>query len=130
MEEKERSPIIIEDDALRDGFTQLPNAILRHPAITAGAKLAYSVLMSYAWTDDKCFPGQTRLAHDLACGERSVRTYLQQLEDAGLIAVQQRGQGKTNVYIIRRIRPANIADLDRQEPTLLNRQILPHKNTQ
>jgi hypothetical protein len=129
MDDGERSPIIVEDEALQDGFTQIPNAILRHPKITPGAKVAYGVLLSYAWQDDRCFPGQERMAHDMACGERSVRTYLQQLEDAALVSVKQRGLGKTNLYIIHRIRPAIFADQERQEPTPLHRQDLPTNNT-
>ena len=42
------------------GFTQLPNFILRDPKISIGAKTAYSLLLSYAWHNDLCFPGQDR----------------------------------------------------------------------
>lgn len=113
-EQLERDTIIVEDETLRDGFTQIPNLILRHPTITPGAKLTYAVLLSYAWTEDRCFPGQTRLAHDLAVTDRSVRTYLQQLEESGLISVKQRGLGKTNVYTIHKLRPENISGLGRK----------------
>ena len=41
----------------------------------------------YAWTDDACFPGQQKLADDMGSGERSVRTYLKELEDAGFLEV-------------------------------------------
>ena len=63
-----------------------------------GAKLAYAMLLKYAWTDDACFPGQQKLADDMGSGERSVRTYLKELEDAGFLEVTQRGLGKTNLY--------------------------------
>ncbi len=100
----ERSPIVIRDDALRGGFTQIPNAILRNPDISSGAKVAYGVLLSYAWQDDHCFPGQERMARDMGVTERSVITYLKQLDESGLISIKRRGLGKTNLYTIERIR--------------------------
>ena len=61
-DEDGRSPIIVEDDALRGGFTQIPNSILRRTDINTGAKLTYMGLLSFAWQGDRCFPGQPRLA--------------------------------------------------------------------
>jgi DNA-binding transcriptional regulator PaaX len=34
----------------------------------------------------------------MGAGERSVRTYLKELEAAGLLDITQRGLGKTNLY--------------------------------
>ncbi len=56
------------------------------------------MLLKYAWYDDGCFPGQAKLANDMGAGERSVRTYLKELEAAGLLEITQRGLGKTNLY--------------------------------
>jgi DNA-binding transcriptional ArsR family regulator len=56
------------------------------------------MLLSYAWQNDFCFPGQQRLALDLGVDERSVRRHLKSLEGNGLLAIRQRGQGRTNVY--------------------------------
>ncbi len=102
--EDERSPIIVEDEALRDGFTQIPNAIVRHPGITPGAKVAYAVLLSYAWKDDRCFPGQERMSMDMAVSKPSVIAYLKQLQQAGLITITRRGQGKSNIYTLPALR--------------------------
>ncbi len=90
--------IIGADLATRFGFTQVPNFLLTNPNLSVGAKLAYSMLLKYAWSDDACFPGQQKLATDMGVGERSVRTYLKELEDAKLLEVTQRGLGKTNLY--------------------------------
>ncbi len=35
--------VVIEDETLRQGFTQIPNTILRRPDISPGAKLTYMV---------------------------------------------------------------------------------------
>lgn len=90
--------IIGADLATRHGFTQVPNFILTKKDISVGAKLAYAMLLKYAWGEDACFPGQLKLADDMGAGERSVRTYLKELETVGLLEIKQRGLGKTNLY--------------------------------
>ena len=96
---KERNiELIGADPVTRQGFTQVPNYILTNPGITVGAKLSYAMLLKYAWYDDGCFPGQAKLAEDMGAGERSIRTYLKELEAAGLLEITQRGLGKTNLY--------------------------------
>ena len=99
LKEKERNIEIVGADlATRHGFTQVPNFILTKADISVGAKLAYAMLLKYAWGDDACFPGQTKLAVDMGSGERSVRRYLEELEKASLLEIVQRGLGKTNLY--------------------------------
>ena len=90
--------IIGADPVTRHGFTQVPNFVLTKKELSVGAKLAYAMLLKYAWGDDACFPGQLKLADDMGSGERSVRTYLKELESAGLLEITQRGLGKTNLY--------------------------------
>lgn len=90
--------IVGADPATRYGFTQVPNFILTNKDLSVGAKLAYAMLLKYAWTDNACFPGQQKLAVDMGAGERSVRTYLKELEDAHFLEVTQRGLGRTNLY--------------------------------
>ena len=62
----------------------VPNVVLTKPELSVGAKLAYAMVLKYAWQDNYCFPGQAKLAEDMGAGERSVRTYLKELEDRGL----------------------------------------------
>jgi hypothetical protein len=90
--------IVGADLATRHCFTQVPNSILTKSDIALGAKLAYAMLLKYAWGDDACFPGQTKLAQDMGSGERSVRRYLEELEKVQLLKIKQRGLGKTNLY--------------------------------
>ena len=56
------------------------------------------MLLKYHWTNAAVYPGQQTLATEMGSGERSVRTYLKELEDAKLLEVTQRGLGKTNLY--------------------------------
>ena len=96
---KERNIEIIGADlATRHGFTQVPNFILTKNDISVGAKLSYAMLLKYAWDNDACFPGQAKLAIDMGAAERSIRTYLKELETADLREIKQRGLGKTNLY--------------------------------
>ncbi|MFI5398310.1 MAG: helix-turn-helix domain-containing protein [Candidatus Binatia bacterium] len=95
--------MIIEDESLRQfvgGFTSVPNRILRNSAITLGARMCYAMLLSYAWQEDFCFPAQIRLAEDLGIGERTVRQYLNELREAGLITWKQQGLNRPNIYRI------------------------------
>jgi hypothetical protein len=72
---KERNiEIIGADPVTRHGFTQVPNFILTKKELSVGAKLAYAMLLKYAWDNGACFPGQVKLAEDMGAGERSVRT--------------------------------------------------------
>ncbi len=80
------------------GFTQVPNHVLVSNKLSPGAKLTYAMLLKYAWQNDFCFPGQERLAKDMGVTDRSVRTYLQELERHKFVAIKQRGLGKPNLY--------------------------------
>ena len=96
---KERNIILKgADAATAKGFTQVPNFLLKSKKLSAGDKMAFAMLLSYAWQNDYCFPGQIRLADDLGLDERSVRRHLKSLESTGLLAIKRRGQGKTNIY--------------------------------
>ncbi len=96
----EKHTIIIDDEALKTGFTQLPNYILRAKNLSAWARLAYAVLLSYAWQEDSCFPGHQRMAEDLGCSERYLRDALKELKEHHYIDWKQQGLNKTNVYHI------------------------------
>ena len=96
---KQRNIVLRGADALsQKGFTQVPNALLRHKSISPGAKLVYTMLLSYAWQNDFCFPGQETLAKDMGVTSRSVRTYLNELEAKKFLTIQQQGQGRVNIY--------------------------------
>ena len=123
--------VIVEDETLAAGFTQIPNQVLRRSDLQPGAKLTYMVLLSYAWQKNHAYPGQDSLARDMGVSERSVITYLKQLQDSGLITVRRRGLGLTNVYILHRLpRSENFADQEVQDSTVLEVQNFPPKKTQ
>ena len=88
------------DPIARYGFTQLPNFILRNPDLSANAKTVYSLLLSYAWNNNLCFPGQERLAEHMGAHVSTVSRAITELEDCSLIEIERRGQGKTNFYTV------------------------------
>lgn len=80
------------------GYTMVPNHVLVSDRISPGAKLAYAMLLKYAWQNDYCFPGQERLAGDMGVTRQSANTYIQELQRGSFINIKRRGQGRTNLY--------------------------------
>jgi len=92
--------IIGADPLTQRGFTQIPNVILKSTKLSGGAKLAYTMLLSYAMGDDQCFPGQDRLGVDMGTSRQSANKYVKELESRGFINIKRRGQGRSNLYEI------------------------------
>lgn len=115
------------DPVARGGFTQVPNFILRNPDLSVGAKVVYAMFLSYAWHNESCFPGQERLAQDIGMSRSRVTEFISELSRSGLVTIQRRGQGRTNVYVVhfrvQEVIPRSRADVGR--PTSRGRPIHP-----
>lgn|GEM_PF-6801177 len=99
---------------LQEGFTQVPNAIMRDPTLSVGARFTYGLLTSYAWEDETCFPGQARLSKEVGVSDRALRGYIEELGGRGLVVKKRRGMGRTNLYrLLTPQEAANSADQDR-----------------
>src|SRR5690348_1781428 len=99
---KERNILLdTQDPVVQGGFTQVPNFVLKMPELSVGAKVVYSMFLHYSWHNDHCFPGQDRLANDIGMTQARVSQFTKELEEAGLIEITRRGQGKTNLYTIK-----------------------------
>ncbi|MDQ3253780.1 MAG: helix-turn-helix domain-containing protein [Acidobacteriota bacterium] len=92
--------IVVENDLLRRGFTSIPNYIFGLP-ISSNAKLIYMALLSYAWTNQSCYPGLAKLCSDVSLSDKPVTKAIEELSASQLLEVKRRGQGKTNIYIIK-----------------------------
>ena len=92
--------IIIENEMLRAGFAAVPYLVLRDVRLSVGARLAYAVLLMYAWQEGSCFPGQGRMADDLGLSQRSLRRFLTELRDLGYISWRKVLPGGTNTYVL------------------------------
>lgn len=107
------------DGELGSGFTQLPNRVLYDNSLSNPAKITYAVLLSMAWGKDRCWPGQERLAKIVGVSDRSIRTYIAELEEKGLLTSERRGgkAGLTNNYLLHLVPSA----LDRKPASTLDR---------
>jgi len=92
--------LAFRDPVQRGGFTQVSNLVLRDSSLSSNAVRLYLLLLSYAWQDKECFPGQDRLASDMGCTKRTIINVLAGLRRRRLITWQRRGLGKTSLYTI------------------------------
>ena len=113
--------IVVLNEALKHGFTQLPNFVLKDKTLSFGARLAYAVLLSYAWQDESCFPGQQRMAEDLGTSDRSVRTFLNELKERGYIDWKQQGLNRPNIYYILDYQPLKL-EAERKQASVPDRK--------
>lgn len=83
----------------------VPNALMRYPKVSAGAKLCYARLCQYAGRNGEAYPSQTTLARELGgLSVRQVQRYINELSIEGFIKVieptdKERGENKTNRYV-------------------------------
>ena len=107
---QDRQNIVLQgfDPISAGGFTQVPNFLLKDPKLSANAKIVYSMLLSYAWNNSCVFPGQERMAEDIGSSQPTIARAVKELEEHGWLEIQRRGQGKTNIYVLKyRITPGN-----------------------
>jgi len=98
--------VVIHDGTLRHGFAQIPNVVLRDTRLSGNDRIIYCLLLSYAWQAQSCFPGQLRLIKDTGFDIKTIGKNLQSLQKLKLIKIERRGQGKVNIYHIRRLSEA------------------------
>jgi hypothetical protein len=104
----EKHTIVVLNEALKHGFAQIPRYVLTDRKLSFGARLTYAVLLSYAWQEGSCFPGQDRMSVDLGVTRRAVSKYLVELKEHKYVNWKRRGMGKTNIYYILDYKPLKI----------------------
>ena len=55
----------------------------------------------WSLTNNQVFPGQERMAEEIGSSKSTVGRAVQELEEQGWLEIQRRGQGKTNLYILK-----------------------------
>ena len=100
-ESEQNIELATKDLIVKGGFTQVPNFILKNQKLSVGEKMVFAMFLSYAWNNDRCFPGQERLAKDIGAGARSVNRFIKGLEKKGFLEIKRRGLGKTNYYFMK-----------------------------
>ena len=100
---KEMQNIVLDgfDPVSAGGFTQVPNVLLNNAQLTLQAKVVYAKLLSYAWHNNQVFPGQERMAVELGTSKSTVNRGILELQHQGWLEIRRRGQGKTNLYVLK-----------------------------
>ena len=109
----EPDTLLFDDPNLIHGFTQVPNPILRDRRLSDNEVRIYALLLSHAWQSKRCFPGRETLAKEAGCSVKTVSKTLAELQSLKLIRIERRGQGKVNVYFIRKLSDAYQQYIDR-----------------
>src|SRR5688572_29633378 len=126
---KDRNIVLATNDPVEQGgFSMVPNFILKDPTLSLGAKVTYSMFLVYAWQNDYCFPGQETLAQDMGMSRSRVTEFVGQLQKAGLITIERRGLGRTNMYTLNFPVKVNVRRPRVGRPTSGSRRI--HANSQ
>lgn len=100
--ESQQSDKGVHEPQSNNGYTVIPNRILKDIKLSTSARLLYCVLLSYAWKEkDYCHPPQKNLAGNLGLKTRRIRGLLTELEKCEYIEIKQRGCNKTNYYILK-----------------------------
>lgn len=82
-------------------YGRTPRTLLRNPTISAQAKALWSLLEDFASPGSpQPFPGQATLAGFMGVSDRSIRTWLHELRDAGWLGIvsEPTNKGRRNVY--------------------------------
>lgn len=125
----EKHTIVVLNEALKHGFAQIPRFILKDKRLTLGARLTYAVLLSYAWQEGSCFPGQDRMGKDLGVTRKAINKYLVELKARKYISWERRGLGKTNIYYILDYKPLEIeADVTKRLHQDVTKKVHPDGN--
>ena len=95
--------------------SMVPEWLERRWELKALTKLVYARLTRYAGRDGDAFPSMEKLGDDLGMAPETVRTHVRALREHGLIAVEQRGLGRSNRYYFL-THPWNVDWLGRQSP--------------
>ena len=91
--------VVCDGKILVGGFLQVPLKILLNPRLSPGARLAYQILLYYAWKN-RPYPGHAAAAEGFGLPQRSLERYLSELITDGQVNVFRRGRGQPNCYYL------------------------------
>lgn len=101
-----------EDASEAKGYALIPNTVMRDGTLSMQSKYLYGLLKSYAWQDSSTYPGISTLSAAAGVSKDTLGKYLKELVEAKLLEVRRRGQGKTNLYVFKKIGPRSDPDGD------------------
>jgi len=71
--------LVTKDPIVIGGFTQVPNSILKDSRLSLGAKVTYSLFLSFFWNNNAVFPGQKKLAEHMGMSTSRANEYVKEL---------------------------------------------------
>src|SRR5215210_2357753 len=93
----ERTPYAIVarwgDELLDDGFTVIPNLIMKHYAklgISPSEMMLVAHIVQYQWTEKNPYPSLKGIAERMGLSRRQVNNYIKSLKDKGYLEVRER----------------------------------------
>lgn len=94
--------VVTKTQWLKGNWTALRNEVLFSTVLSQGAKLCCLAIVAHIFSGDSktAWPGQKRLARILHVSARTVRMYLSELKDVGLLRVKRRGNNQSNIYYL------------------------------
>lgn len=102
----------------------IPDFLVSYPGISPAAKICYAQLCRYAGRKtNTCWPSQATLAKELGVSERSIGSYLKELEEDRFISIERMGLQQTNHYRLTRnalidgILGGTVSDPDQKNPS-------------
>lgn len=76
----------------------IPQGLLECRDISLGAKVCLARLWKYCGRRTYCWPKQDEMSSELGVSERTIRSYIGELESGQFIRTEQQGLGKPNLY--------------------------------
>lgn len=89
-----------ENPLLEDGFTAVPNSVIRNFSGSHGAFRLFITLLSFAWQKTLCHPGQNILSEHMGLEHDSITRLTKELVEGGYVSVTRRF-GRSNLYTLK-----------------------------
>lgn len=80
-------------------YVIIPDPIFKHGELSVGAKFCYGRLLRYSGETARCYPRIATIAKELGVSDRTIQTYLRDLENQRLIRRVKRDGGKSNQFL-------------------------------
>lgn len=97
-------PILQSTSILSKGYGPVARYVMRDSNLSVGAKCLYSYLVSFAGSENTCFPPRDMITNELVINKDTFTKYLRELKESGYIVVhknkQSEGKRYNNIYEI------------------------------
>ena len=82
----------------RDRFYKLSADLAQRRDLTGTTKIIYSIIVNHMGNNGQCWPGYRKLGKEAGVDKETAQKSVEQLSDKGLLDVEKRGSGSSNLY--------------------------------